>query len=69
MAWWPNQGTRRTCATAVALAQAFPVRPPVKYGIYPWNATVIQGQQDSFEGVYQLETPAYLGCESFISSW
>ena len=31
------------------LPQACPVYPPVRYAVYPWVATVIQGSTDSFE--------------------
>ena len=33
---------------------AFPVDTPVRHAIYPWIATVIQGQIDSIEGVPTL---------------
>jgi hypothetical protein len=28
---------------SVSLRPAFPVHPPVRYAVYPWIATVIQG--------------------------
>jgi hypothetical protein len=32
------------------LAQAVPVCTPVRFGVYPWIATVNQGQTDNFNG-------------------
>jgi hypothetical protein len=34
------------------MAHAFPVLTPVRFTVYPWIATAIQGCTDSFEGVY-----------------
>ena len=36
-------------AAMVVLRPAFPVDTPVRYAVYPWVATVIQGSTDSFE--------------------
>jgi hypothetical protein len=48
----PRVGAGENLHTAVRLARAFPVvDTPVKFVVYPWVATVTQGQIDSFEGV------------------
>ena len=46
-----ERGIERGAVEVDILAQAFPVCTPVRVIIYPWIATVIQGQTDSFEGV------------------
>jgi hypothetical protein len=44
-----NEDTARSIGISTVAPTCTPT--PVRYAVYPWIATVTQGQMDSFEGV------------------